>query len=351
MKTLPHLLLLMLVVAACRVTGPKFDARYETLVALTNLVSVSNRVSTEMLLPPKDPFRLGPGDRIEVEILGETGSRTSVGVGPDGMIYYDLADGIDVWGSTVGETKALLEKRLAPYYREPRVTVSLKDVKSRRVWVLGRLNNSGVYSLAEPMTVIEAVSRAGGLFVSRFTGTTEELADLEHSFLIRNGEMMPVNFMSLLRKGDMSQNIYLQPDDFLYLPSALSQEVYVLGMVRAPRPLGFTESMTLGTAIAKSLGPAPGAFLREVVIVRGALAEPRVALVNYQAIMLGQAPDVLLEPRDIVYVPEKPYKYPEKYAKMAVDTFVRTAAANEGGRAGSKQFEAIQPNSPIQIGP
>lgn len=115
MKTLPYLLLLMLVVAACRVTGPKFDARYETLVALTNLVSISNRVSNEMLLPPKDPFRLGPGDRIEVEILGETGSRTSVGVGPDGMIYYDLADGMDVWGSTVGETKALLEKRLAPY--------------------------------------------------------------------------------------------------------------------------------------------------------------------------------------------------------------------------------------------
>lgn len=351
MKRVLMVLVLVCVAAACRVTGPRFSARQETLVALTNLVSVSNQVPAEMLLPPRDPFRLGPGDRVELEIIGESGSRVSVMVGPDGLIYYDLADGIDVWGMTLGEVKAQVEKRLAPFYREPRVTVSLKDVKSRRVWVLGRLNNSGVYSLAEPMTIIEAVARAGGLFVSRFTGTTEELADLEHSFVVRNGEMLPVNFMSLLRKGDMSQNIYLQPDDFLFLPSALSQEVYVLGMVRSPRPLGFTESMTLGTAIAKSLGPTPGAFLREVVIVRGALAEPRVALVNYQAILLGQAPDVLLQPRDIVYVPEKPYKYPEKYAKMAVDTFVRTAAANEGGRAGSKKFESIQPNSPIQISP
>lgn len=345
------LLFLVLLLTACRSTGPRYSARYETLVALTNLVSVTNRVAPELLQPPKDPFRLGPGDRIEVEILGELGTRTSVAVGPDGFIYYDLADGLEVWGKTLAEVKSDMEQRLAKYYRQPRVTISLREVKSRRVWVLGRLNNSGVYSLSEPMTVIEAVAKAGGLFVSRMTGTTEELADLEHSFLIRNGEMMPVNFLSLLRKGDTTQNIYLHPDDFLYLPSALSQEVYVLGMVRGPRPLGFTESMTLGTAISKSLGPAPGAFLREVVIVRGALAEPRVALVNFQAIMTGQAPDVLLQPRDIVYVPEKPYKYPEKYAKMAVDTFVRTAAANEGGRAGSKKFESIQPNSPIQIGP
>ena len=127
------LLFLVLLLTACRSTGPRYSARYETLVALTNLVSVTNRVSPELLQPPRDPFRLGPGDRIEVEILGELGTRTSVAVGPDGFIYYDLADGLEVWGKTLAEVKSDMEQRLAKYYRQPRVTISLREVKSRRV--------------------------------------------------------------------------------------------------------------------------------------------------------------------------------------------------------------------------
>ena len=52
--------------------------------------------------------------------------------------------------------------------------------------------------------------------------------------------------------------------------------------------------------------------------------------------MLGKAPDVRLEPRDIVYVPLSPYRTLERYARMITDTFVRTIAANEGGHAASR---------------
>jgi protein involved in polysaccharide export with SLBB domain len=65
------------------------------------------------------------------------------------------------------------------------------------------------------MTVLEAISKAGGLFTSRFSGTTEELADLHHSMLIRNGKPLAVDFNRLLREGDMSQNIYLRPNDYI----------------------------------------------------------------------------------------------------------------------------------------
>jgi len=201
--------------------------------------------------------------------------------------------------------------------------------------------------LTGPTTIISAVAQAGGLFTSRFTGTTEELADLEHSFIVRNGQMLPVDFKKLLREGDLSQNIYLQPDDFIYLPSALSKEIYVLGAVMQPRPLGFMDDITLVGAIAKAQGPAPYAYLTHVVIIRGSLTAPKVAFVNYQRIITGGEPDIKLEPRDIIYIPNSPLETVERYIKLILDTYTRTAAINEGGRAASGKFQPSGVSIPV----
>ena len=133
---------------------------------------VGNKADTE-------PFRLGPGDRVDLEVLGRAGSRGSTFVCPDGKIYYDLLPGVDVWGVTLAESKEVLERELAKYNTGPQLSVILTAVESKRVWVVGRLNKSGVYPINGPTTIIEAIARAGGLFTSRFSGTTEELADLK----------------------------------------------------------------------------------------------------------------------------------------------------------------------------
>lgn len=313
----------------------RFDPRPSLASSGTNLVTLTltNKVSPEYLLPPSEPYRLGPGDRIDIEILGEGDGPSSTFVGPDGKIYYQLLPGLQVWGLTLDETKALIEKESGVYVNSPQAAVILRAVLSRRVWVLGRVNTPGIYPLETPMTVIEAITKAGGLFTSRFSGTTEELADLHHSFLIRRGQVIPVNFHQLLREGDTSQNIYLQPDDFIYLPSSLSSEVYVLGAVRQPRAVGFKDQVTLVSAIANARGTIKDAWLGHVAIVRGSLTTPQIAVVNYDAIVKGRAPDVRLQPRDIVYVPFAPYRSLTAYANLIVNTFVRTVAANEGGSA------------------
>lgn len=301
----------------------------------------SSQLRPEWLKPPSEPFRLGPGDRLELEILGQTGSRSTTFVCPDGKIYFDLLPGLEVWGLTLDESRQKLEAELARYYAHPKLSLVLVSVESKRVWVLGRLNKSGVYPLSGPMTIIEAISRAGGLYTSRFSGTTGELADLNHSFIVRHGEMLPVNFRKLIREGDTSQNVYLLPDDFIYLPSALSSEVYVLGAVNGPRPVGFMDDMSLTTAIAKALGTQPQARLTQVAILRGSLSTPEIAVVDYKAILAGRAADVRLQARDIVYVPSSPYRTLQRYAKMITDTFARTVAANEGGRAAQGTFSSI----------
>ncbi len=321
------------------VVAKKFDPRAPIPAAIgspaTNLTSlvISNQIKPEWLHPSTEPYRLGPGDRIELEILGRTGTRTTTFVCADGKVYFDLLPGIDVWAMTLEEARLKMEQELGQYYKRPKLTLQLTRAESKRVWVMGRLNKSGVFPLDAPMTILEAIARAGGLFTSRFTGTTEELADLNHSFLVRNGEMLPINFRRLLRDGDTSQNIYLEPDDFLYLPSSLSAQIYVLGAVKGPRPLGYVDHMTLTTAIAKSLGTVENAFLTQVAIVRGSLSEPRIGLVNFRAILAGRQPDVSLQAGDIIYVPLSPFRTIERYAKLITDSFVRTVAASEGGHS------------------
>jgi protein involved in polysaccharide export with SLBB domain len=315
----------------------------------TNLVTVPGpkELTPDMLVPSAEPFTLGPGDRLELEIVGDARSRTTTAVGPDGRIYFNLLPGLDVWGLTLVETRDLLEKELGKILKEPKVAVALREVASKHVWLLGRVNRPGIYPLTQPMTLLEGLAQAGGAARSASQVSSTEIADLHHSFLMRQGEMLPVDFYRLLREGDTKQNVYLRPDDFVFVRSALAQEIYVLGAVRTPRTVPYAERMTLVSALAGAgshihqewLGgtwglTTPDADLSHVTIVRGSLSEPKVAIVNYGAIIAGNAPDVEVEPGDIVYVPNTPISTLKRYVNTIVSTFITTVAANEGIRAG-----------------
>ena len=291
-------------------------------------------LDASMLKPPTKPFRIGPGDVIDIELLGSGDGPQRTFVGPDGRIYFHLLPGQQVWGMTLNEIQRLLEFGLRKFVQQPQVSITLREVHSQKVWVLGRVNTPGLYELSQPMTVLEAVSKAGGLFTSRMGGSTEELADLNHSFLIRKGRLVPVDFNRLIRSGDTSQNIYLEPDDFIYLPSALGSEVYILGAVNQPCAVGFRDQLTLTGALAHCRGFIPGAKPQKVAIVRGSMREPQIAVVDAQAILTGAKPDILLNPKDLVYVPQTSPTSLGAYADLVISTFARTLSANEGARAG-----------------
>ena len=97
--------------------------------------------------------------------------------------------------------------------------------------MLGAVVNRGVYTFDRPLSVIEALARAGGLQTGLYGRDTVELADLGRSFLVRNGQRVPVDFERLFERGDLSQNVALEPDDFLYIAQASANEIYVLGQV------------------------------------------------------------------------------------------------------------------------
>jgi polysaccharide biosynthesis/export protein len=309
-------------------------------------VTITNQLSPELFHPDTQLMTLGPGDQIEASILGAPDTRSTMTVGPDGKIYFNLLPGVDVWGLTLPETKARLEKELSKYQNTPQVSVALRAVGSKQVWLLGRLTKPGIYPLTGPTTLLESLAQAGGPARSASQVSSEELADLRHSFVVREGQFIPVNFNQLLRQGDMSQNIYLRPGDFVYVPFALAHEVYVLGAVRSPRAIPYVDHMTLVSAMSGASGAATydildtinsndgvltvDAYLSHVAIVRGSLTEPQVTIVDYGAIIKGKAMDVQLEAGDIVYVPNSPYTTLKRYVNLIVNTFSSTVAANAG---------------------
>jgi len=288
-------------------------------------------------------FRLGPGDTMDIEVMGDTATRSTVTVGPDGRIYYNMLPGLDVWGLTLSEASEHIGAELKRFIREkPAVTITLRSVASQQIWVLGRLSHPGVYPLGSPTSLLDVVVEAGGLGVNTpVGGTSSEDADLSRSFLIRNGHHVPVDFQRLLREGDISQNVYLEPGDFIYVPPLRSSQVHILGAVLQPRSERMTGALTVIQAIAMAGGSVPGACLTNVAILRGSLANPQIAIVAVNQVLGGKAPDVRLEPGDIVYVPYSPQRVLERYVDLILDTFVRTVGVNEGAYAISSKAQPV----------
>ena len=323
----------------------RFDAR-KTDQTVRNLtftnVKINRSPDRKLLTPPAGSYILGPGDIMEIEIaeVGRTLARTFVM--PDGMVYYNLAGGVRAEGLTTAELSTQLREALKRDYTDPLVNVSLVEVRSRRYWILGRVFKPGLYPLRQPTTLLEAISQAGGLFTSRFSGTTEELADLSNSVVIRNGQILPVNFEKLVRSGDTSHNIYLHHNDYVYLPSAATSTVLLLGAVAAPQAVGYKDSLTLIDCIAQCKGPAKGANLKEVVIVRGTLDKPAASIVNLQSILTGKETNVLLQPGDIVWIPKRPLGLLNATVQLVFQDAARTIASGEGSRlAGGEQDPVI----------
>jgi len=308
--------------------------------AATTGVTFTNQLPDELRKAAPEPFRLGPGDKLDLELIGDITTKTAVTVGADGKIYFYLLPGLDVWGLTVPETKSLIQRELGKFIRdEAQVGITLREVHSRRVWLLGRFQTPGVYPMPGNMTLLEAFGVAGGPASlggnqqSNFAYTSEELADFRKAFVIRQGKRLPVDFQRLLKEGDLSQNIHLEPDDFVYLPPAGAREVYVLGAVAQPRAITWNDEMTVVAAIANAFGTIQDAYVHQVALVRGSLSNPQIAIVDYRHMIEGKVENVLVEPGDIVYVPFSPYRYLGRYLNLILDTFVGAVAINEGARA------------------
>jgi protein involved in polysaccharide export with SLBB domain len=273
----------------------------------------------------QERLTLGPGDLLNIALYDvEDTERRDVPVGPDGRITFLQARDIQAAGLTIDELRDKLDQALSQYYQNPHATISPSAVRSKKYIVLGAVANKGVYNFDRPLTVIEACARAGGLQTGVYERNTVELADLGRSFLVRNGKRVPVNFEKLFMRGDLSQNVALEPDDYLYFALANSNEIYVLGEVGAPGIAAFLPRSSVISAVTARGGFTARAYKSRVLVVRGSLDQPQTFVVNTSDILAGKAPDFQLQPKDIVYVSLSPWVKAQEIFDTAAYAFIQS---------------------------
>ena len=219
----------------------------------------------------------------------------------DGTIFYPYIGKVEVAGLRVSEIRDIIAKRLAKYIESPQVDVTVASFRSQRVYITGEVQQPGVLPVTNvPLTLIEAVSAAGGL-----TPT----ADWTKVTLTRDNQELSFNLRALYQQGNTDQNILLKPNDVVHIARNDEQKVFVLGEVRQPKsyPVG-RNGMTLAEALADAGGwfeataDAEGVFvIRQADDNSGRIADVYQLNAN-NATALVLAEQFELQERDIVYV-------------------------------------------------
>jgi polysaccharide export outer membrane protein len=311
---------------------PAADAKPVAKEPVFKSIKCGSPLDKNLLNRPSGPYRVGPGDILDIEVAENKDTRTKSTVMPDGMLYFNTARGVHVKGKTIREISTLLSHQLKEDYVNPVITVNVSKADSQRFWMLGQVAKPGTYPITKPTTLVDAISTGSGLLSSRDSVNVNnpESADLERAAIIRGGEVLPVNFDALIREGDMSQNIYVKAGDYIFIPSLTASSIYVLGHVNQPGPISYERDLTMLAAVAGAGGPKPEAVVTKALIIRGGHHNPEVAVVNFRDIMKGYDSDLKLQGGDIIWMPRSNWSNVVKYTGAVLNTAAQAIAVQEG---------------------
>jgi polysaccharide export outer membrane protein len=248
-------------------------------------------------------YEIGPEDVLEIRVWDHDDLTREVYVSREGVFSYPLIGTIRAGGLSIEQLEKEIRDRLSgKYIIDPQVSITVKEYKSKRVFVLGEVGGSGKgpgsYPLTGKTTLIEVLTLAGGLtkdagsevIVIRPKNIKENPVTLEQAG--KGDRVIRINLRKLL-EGDSSQNIYLEPNDTVYVSKAAYFFVY--GQVKNPGRYNLERGTTILKAITTAGGATEKAAVNRTRVVRekeGQKSEMRVNLTDP------------IEPEDIVMVPE-----------------------------------------------
>jgi len=161
-----------------------------------------------------DPtYVIGPDDVLTVVFWRDKDTTADVVVRPDGKITLPLFNDVQAAGLTPDQLRGAIQKLAEKYFQEPNVSVVVKAVNSRKVYVTGAVGKPGPYPLTSRTTVLQMLAQAGGL---------GDFAKKDKIAVLRteNGETKryPFNYKDVIDGKKLEQNIELRPGDTLIVP-------------------------------------------------------------------------------------------------------------------------------------
>jgi polysaccharide biosynthesis/export protein len=157
-------------------------------------------------------YVIGPDDVLHIAVWKEADLTATLPVRPDGKISLPLLNDVQAAGMTPMQLAGSLSEKLKKYMADPRVTVVVTQINSKRIYLVGEVSHTGAMPMLPNMTVLQALSSAG----------MTQFANTKKIYVLRNDAgkqvKLPVNYRKLVKGEDMDQNYTLRPGDTIVVP-------------------------------------------------------------------------------------------------------------------------------------
>jgi polysaccharide biosynthesis/export protein len=158
-------------------------------------------------------YKIGPQDVLQIDVWKEPEITRTIPVRPDGKISLPLLNDVQAAGLTAMQLAGVIRDGLTKYLVNPQVTVTVQTINSRRVFITGEMSRTGAVPLLPNMTVLQALSSAGG-----FT----PFARIKDIYILRmvDGKQVkyPFHYKDVIKGKRPEENILLQPNDVIVVP-------------------------------------------------------------------------------------------------------------------------------------
>lgn len=210
-------------------------------------------------IPVPSDYTLGPGDVLRIQMWGNQNQNLELPISRDGTISFPDSGPVTVAGLSFDEARQQIRKRVSEQYIGVEASITLGELRSMRVFVLGEARNPGSYTVSSLSTITNALYVSGGV---KQNGS---LRNVQHK---RNGKLVgTLDLYDLLLKGDSSADNRLQPGDVIFIPP-VGKRAGIEGEVYRPALYELKGDNTLADLVRMAGGLTPQAYPQRVNIER-----------------------------------------------------------------------------------
>jgi polysaccharide biosynthesis/export protein len=247
--------------------------------------------------PVGPEYVLGPGDTLQAYMWGMVDNVLTLPVNQRGEVFLPKVGTFQVRGMSLGDARRLIQEQLSRQFSGFRMSLTLSELRSVQVYVIGEVARQGVYTVSSLSTVTNTLFASGG---------PTKLGSLRNISLIRNNRTIgTMDLYDFLLKGDRAKDFRVESGDTIFIP-AIGPVVAIVGNVKRPAIYELKGATRVRDVLHHMAGGVtPAGYLQRVQVERTKAHEERLMLdLNLSAISRGDDPrgDVLLEEGDLIKV-------------------------------------------------
>jgi polysaccharide export outer membrane protein len=217
--------------------------------------------------PVADNYILGPGDELYIDITGELNKSWTVNINRDGSIVLPYIGSIKLWGKTYGESRKIISEEFRKEFSNIEVGLSLGNLKSVNVFILGEVNKPGVYNITVLSNPLAAIFEAQGL---KKSGSLRKI-----KYISNNGTRRNIDLYKLFIKGKSLPQLQFSSGDILFIPP-IGKVVGISGAVNRPGIYEMESTERFGDLIEMAGGFLPTAGKKRIQLERVSLENEKI---------------------------------------------------------------------------